>query len=185
MRVRSHHATSTLLDATGQTVRFMYRLGNICATCAVETVMRLWRWIAQTITRSLAPLVRALTCWNPPQVAVVPLGGQVPQVRTVAHSAMRGHIADSHGIVTAWPACQRAAGLERRPVTVAARGVAAYGWPGRGDVSAWMPGPPGSGSRARMRSRVGAHARDCMLGVPALARRPVRQVPGLLLLASH
>jgi hypothetical protein len=159
MRVRSHHATSTLLDATGQTVRFMYRLGNICATCAVETVMRLWRWIARTATRLLAPLARTLTCWNPCQLPAVPSGDLTARAGTLPYSAMQGHIADSHATITLWPGCQRLAGLERWPVTVAPRGVAAHGWPARGDVSAWMPGRQGCPGRSRVRSRVGTYAR--------------------------
>jgi hypothetical protein len=160
MRVRYHHGTSTLLAATVQTVRFMYRLGNICDTAVVETSMRLWRWIAGTITCTLARVRRALTCWNPCQGSPVPLGALTATAGTLAYSAIRGHIAHSHGMLALapWPACQRSPGVER--VTVALRGVAARGWPARGDVSAWMPGPPGPASRVRVRSHVGAYARD-------------------------
>jgi hypothetical protein len=174
MRVKYHHGTSTLLDATGQTVRFMYRLGNICDTSMVEASMRLWRWLARTVTRSLAPLTHALTCWNPSQVPAVQLGAPTATAGTLAYRGAQGHITHGHATITPWLGCQHPAGLERWAVTVAPGGGAAYGWPGRVGARARMPGrqgcpdgEPALGARARGRgrawcawARVGADARE-------------------------
>jgi hypothetical protein len=152
--------------ATGrysQTVRLMYRLGNICATVAVEASMRLWRWLTQTATRLLAPLVRALTCWNPAQLPAVPLGAPEATAVTLAYRGAQGHITHGHATITPWLGCHRPAGLECWPVTVAPRGVAAHGWPGRAGARARMPGrqgcPDGEPARARARVGVGVGAR--------------------------